>query len=139
MNKYHRIYSVVERTPLAGLADWLNPSLDAGQRRSLKALSSLGAVIKPSAVLWGVIQEFGEERIRSSLGKIRKSIRLAERAIREKDADAIGTYSESIRSELTDIAKFLSMAQSLLSAHNALPEYASAISSGLRHLHSVAA
>lgn len=129
MGKYHLISGMVEK---AGLTDLLNPRLDEGQRRSLKALSSLRAAIRPPANLWVALEVAGAG-IRSVLESVRKSIKLAERAVRERDEDALGTQSESIRGELAGIAKLLSMARSL-SAHTVLREYAGSISLGLRSL-----
>lgn len=125
MGEYHRISGMIEQ---AGLADLLNPRLDEGQRRSLKALSSLRAAIEPPASLWMALG-VSSRRIQSALGRLRGSIKLAERAVREKDDGALGTQSESIRGDLAGLVKFLQVIQSF-SAHRVIQEYASAISSG---------
>lgn len=133
MGEYHRISGMMSEQ--AGLADWLNPALDEGQRRSLKALSSLRAAIRPPADLWAALLDQGAAgtMIQYVLENVRKSIRLAERAVRGRDEDALDIQSESIRSGLAGIAKFLSMARHL-SAHSVLQEYAGSISIGLRSL-----
>lgn len=114
----------------AGLADWLNPSLDDSQRRGLKALSSLRAAIKPPDKLFEALG-ISRKRVQSTLDRVRRSIRLAERAVKAKDEDALGAQGESIREELGGMVKFLSMVRAL-SAHNVISDYSSAVSFGLR-------
>ncbi len=123
MGEYHRISGMIEQ---AGL---LNPRLDEGQRRSLKALSSLRAAIKPPPSLLAALGNSWETQ--STLDRVRRSIKLAERAVKAKDEDVLGRQRESIQGELSGMVRFLSMAKDL-SAHSVIWEYASDVSSGLR-------